>query len=66
MKQAVDRVYGIAGVGSKDVWVYLQDLAETRMIEFGCLPPEPGGEDEWRRKITPKKLADLARDGAEV
>ena len=26
------------------VWVYLNDLAHTDMVEFGRVLPEPGGE----------------------
>jgi phenylpyruvate tautomerase PptA (4-oxalocrotonate tautomerase family) len=29
------------------VWVYLNDLAHTDMVEFGRVLPEPGGEQGW-------------------
>jgi phenylpyruvate tautomerase PptA (4-oxalocrotonate tautomerase family) len=32
------------------VWIYLQDIPETQMIEFGRFLPAPGEEAEWERQ----------------
>ncbi len=57
------RLLEIADVGQEDVWIYLQDIAAPQMLEFGRFLPEPGAEDEWRKGISPQKLADFARAG---
>jgi phenylpyruvate tautomerase PptA (4-oxalocrotonate tautomerase family) len=33
------------------VWVYLNDLAHTDMVEFGHVLPEPGGEQGWVNEL---------------
>jgi phenylpyruvate tautomerase PptA (4-oxalocrotonate tautomerase family) len=39
------------------VWVYLNDLAHTDMVEFGRVLPEPGGEQRWLDEL-PASLRD--------
>jgi phenylpyruvate tautomerase PptA (4-oxalocrotonate tautomerase family) len=39
------------------VWVYLNDLAHTDMVEFGRVLPEPGNEQSWLEEL-PSELRD--------
>ena len=52
IKAIAARVQTIAGVGSEDVWVYIQEIAATEMIEFGRVLPEPGAEEAWRQAMS--------------
>jgi hypothetical protein len=36
------------------VWVYLNELAHTDMIEFGRVLPEPGEEQRWLDQLSPE------------
>ena len=51
------------GVGTEDVWVYLQEIAAEQMAEFGRLLPQPGAEGQWRQGFTPEKIAAFIRAG---
>lgn len=42
-----DAVVAVAGVGAEAVWVYLSEIPPARMVEFGQVLPEPGGEAAW-------------------
>ncbi len=42
-----DAVTRIAGLASEGVWVYLNELVHTDMIEFGEVLPPDGGEALW-------------------
>lgn len=66
MSEAAVQVQSIAGVGKEDVWFYIQDIEAQQMIEFGRFLPEPGAEDEWRKGITPDKVAAFRRAGVAV
>jgi phenylpyruvate tautomerase PptA (4-oxalocrotonate tautomerase family) len=48
------------------VWVYLNELAHTDMVEFGHVLPEPGGEQNWVDEL-PADLRDelAARAGGD-
>jgi len=48
-----------AGITVEDVWIYLQDIPATQMIEFGRFLPAPGDEAEWEREMTPEKRSRL-------
>jgi len=63
MSEAAAEVQAIAGVGAEDVWFYVQDIEAQQMIEFGRFLPEPGAENEWRKGITPEKLAAFKNAG---
>jgi phenylpyruvate tautomerase PptA (4-oxalocrotonate tautomerase family) len=43
------------------VWVYLNDLAYTDMVEFGHVLPEPGGEQGWVNELPADLRDELAR-----
>jgi phenylpyruvate tautomerase PptA (4-oxalocrotonate tautomerase family) len=57
-------VHSIAGIGREDIWVYIQEIPATQMVEFGRVLPEPGAEDSWRATMSAGKLADLRATGA--
>ena len=57
-------VAAITGVGATDIWVYLNELAPTDMVEFGHVLPEPGQEAAWLEALPPalrETLLSLAR-----
>lgn len=37
----------ISGFSSNRVWVYLNELSPSHMIEYGHILPEPGEETQW-------------------
>ncbi len=59
-------VHKIAGIGTEDIWVYLQDLAPSQMLEFGRVLPEPGAEAAWRAGFSPEKIAALKSAGVDI
>jgi phenylpyruvate tautomerase PptA (4-oxalocrotonate tautomerase family) len=42
-----DLLMRVLSVPESVVWVYLNDLAHSDMVEFGRVLPEPGGEHGW-------------------
>ena len=36
------------------IWVYINDLPPSQMIEYGSVLPESGKEKEWFSKLSPK------------
>jgi phenylpyruvate tautomerase PptA (4-oxalocrotonate tautomerase family) len=42
-----DLLTGMLNIPESVVWVYLNDLAHSDMVEFGRVLPEPGGEQGW-------------------
>jgi phenylpyruvate tautomerase PptA (4-oxalocrotonate tautomerase family) len=45
------------------VWVYLNELASTDMVEFGRVLPEPGGEQRWIAELPADLRDELATRG---
>ena len=45
------------------VWVYLNELAHTDMVEFGRVLPEPGGEKGWADELPADLRDELATRG---
>ena len=46
------------------IWVYINDLPPSQMIEYGAVLPESGKEDEWFTNLSPKlrkKLSEIER-----
>lgn len=66
MARIAGEATAITGVGAEDVWVYLQDLEATQMIEFGRFLPAPGEEREWTENLTREKRAALEAMGVAV
>jgi phenylpyruvate tautomerase PptA (4-oxalocrotonate tautomerase family) len=58
------KVQTIAGIAAEDIWVYIQDIPATQMVEFGRVLPEPGAEEAWRAAMSAQKLQDLKAIGA--
>ena len=61
MIQMLEEIARIAGITAEDVWIYLQDIPATQMIEFGRFLPAPGDEAEWEREMTPEKRSKLPK-----
>ena len=36
------------------IWVYINDLPPSQMIEYGAVLPESGKEKEWFKNLSPK------------
>ncbi|MCR8913302.1 tautomerase family protein [Marinobacter panjinensis] len=61
MSQMLEEIARIAGITAEDVWIYLQDIPATQMIEFGRFLPTPGKEAEWEKGMTPEKRSRLPK-----
>ena len=61
MIQMLEEIARIAGLTVEDIWIYLQDIPATQMIEFGRFLPAPGDEAEWEREMTPEKRSRLPK-----
>ncbi|WP_373001707.1 tautomerase family protein [Marinobacter sp.] len=61
MSQMLEEIAQIADITAEDVWIYLQDIPATQMIEFGRFLPAPGEEAEWEKGMSPEKRAGLPR-----
>ena len=59
MSQMLEEIARIADITAEDVWIYLQDIPATQMIEFGRFLPAPGEEAEWEKGMSPEKRANL-------
>jgi phenylpyruvate tautomerase PptA (4-oxalocrotonate tautomerase family) len=66
IRQIAANVREIAGVGTEDIWVYVQDIPPEQMIEFGRVLPEPGAEEQWRNGLSDKKRQQLAAAGITI
>jgi phenylpyruvate tautomerase PptA (4-oxalocrotonate tautomerase family) len=51
----VQEVCEITGSSPDDIWVYINELQPTNMVEFGHLLPQPGEEKKWFLSL-PKAL----------
>lgn len=60
MSQMLEEITRIVDITAEDVWIYLQDIPATQMIEFGRFLPEPGEEAEWERGMNPETRAKLS------
>jgi phenylpyruvate tautomerase PptA (4-oxalocrotonate tautomerase family) len=58
-----DLLMGVLNVRESVVWVYLNDLAHSDMVEFGRVLPEPGGEPSWVRELPAELRDELATRG---
>ena len=56
-----DLLMRVLNVPGSVVWVYLNDLAHTDMVEFGHVLPEPGGEQVWINELPTDVRDELAR-----
>lgn len=61
MSQMLEEIAHIVDITAEDVWIYLQYISATQMIEFGRFLPAPGEEVEWEKRMTPEKHARLPR-----
>ena len=49
----VAAVENVAAIPRQCIWVYLNELARTDMIEFGSVLPAPGQESAWIESLSP-------------
>nr|WP_297403855.1 tautomerase family protein [uncultured Marinobacter sp.] len=61
MSQMLEEIARIVDITAEDVWIYLQDIPATQMIEFGRFLPAPGDEAGWEREMTPEKRSSLPK-----
>ena len=61
MSQMLEEIAQIVEITAEDVWIYLQDIPATQMIEFGRCLPAPGDEAEWEEAMNPEKRASLPK-----
>jgi hypothetical protein len=47
------------------VWVYLNELAHTDMVEFGRVLPESGAEQDWIDELPADLRDELATRGGD-
>ncbi|XOB91543.1 hypothetical protein ACMC9M_14630 [Pseudomonadota bacterium 24LQ007] len=61
--EAITAAYSaqIVDITAKDVWIYLQDFPDLKMIAFGRFLPAPGEEAEQEKRMTPEKQASLSK-----
>ena len=59
MSQMLEGIAQIIEITAEDVWIYLQDIPATQMIEFGRFLPAPGDEAEWEKGMSPGKRGSL-------
>jgi phenylpyruvate tautomerase PptA (4-oxalocrotonate tautomerase family) len=52
-----DLVRRVLNVPESAIWVYLNELNHTDMVEFGRVLPEPGNEQRWLDEL-PRDLRD--------
>jgi len=52
-----EEVGAIASSAPDDLWIYLNEMQPSNMMEFGHLLPEPGAEAEWFAAL-PEALRD--------
>lgn len=63
ISRIVDTVREAAGIGPEDIWVYVQDMDASQMVEFGRFLPQPGEEHEWQDGFSEEKRAAFAKAG---
>jgi len=61
MSQMLEEIAQIVEITTEDVWIYLQDIPATQIIEFGRFLPAPGEEAEWEKGMSPEKRARLPK-----
>jgi phenylpyruvate tautomerase PptA (4-oxalocrotonate tautomerase family) len=58
-----DALEATAQIPRQFIWVYLNELTHTDMIEFGSVLPVPGGEAAWVEAMDPAVRDHLLRLG---
>ncbi|ERP95861.1 hypothetical protein Q666_05340 [Marinobacter sp. ES-1] len=51
MSQTLEQIAQIVDVTAEDVWIYLQDIQATQMVEFGRLLSASGDEAWWAKGL---------------
>ena len=55
------KIAQIINITAEKVWIYLQDIPATQMIEFGRFLPAPGEEVEWEKGMSSEERASLPK-----
>jgi phenylpyruvate tautomerase PptA (4-oxalocrotonate tautomerase family) len=66
LQQIALKVREISGVGTEDIWVYVQDIPPEQMVEFGRVLPAPGAEEQWQKALSPAKRQQLVSAGVAI
>ena len=61
MSQMLEDIAQVLDITAENIWIYLQDIPATQMIEFGRFLPAPGDEAEWEKGMTPEKRDSLPK-----
>ena len=61
MSQMLEEIAQIINITAEKVWIYLQDIPATQMIEFGRFLPAPGEEVEWEKGMSSEERASLPK-----
>ena len=56
-----DALLSVGNIPAEFVWVYLDELAHSDMVEFGSVLPVPGAEAAWVEGLEPR-IRDHVRD----
>jgi phenylpyruvate tautomerase PptA (4-oxalocrotonate tautomerase family) len=65
LEAIVEAARRITGIGTTGIWVYLNELPPSHMIEFGRVLPEPGTEKEWLNALPAAEREQIRRLGQE-
>jgi phenylpyruvate tautomerase PptA (4-oxalocrotonate tautomerase family) len=65
MLEIMRDVAKIAGLPEVSIWVYLNNLDPTDMVEYGHVLPEPGAEQEWFDRLPESLKAYLVKLGTD-
>jgi phenylpyruvate tautomerase PptA (4-oxalocrotonate tautomerase family) len=58
-----DVLTSVSGLDKSQIWIYLDDLLPSQMIEYGEILPRSGDEPEWFAGLSPRLRKKLAETG---
>jgi phenylpyruvate tautomerase PptA (4-oxalocrotonate tautomerase family) len=53
MQRLMQEASKILDVSTENVWIYISDIPEEGVTEFGAILPPPGGEERWLASLPP-------------
>ena len=66
IRQITARVTDISGIGSEDIWIYIQDIPTEQLVEFGRVLPAPGEEEQRRNRLSTTKRQQPSAAGVTI
>lgn len=63
MLKIMEDISAITGIAAQNVWVYINNLEPTDMVEFGHVLPRPGEEQQWFERLPAQLQAYLSSLG---